>query len=200
MLYSTIKTAALLAGLVSVQAIPQALQPAEGLGASWDDATKEVNDVLKRHGLSPVVGEDLMLIGEMAAMEEPMDGSVVDLQRSESCKGARMTFSSLKNQFSSLKGDFKSAKATKALECTTYQHFEKGCVNGYNIKKYPGSTVKQCEKLCTEYGAGCKGFEFGVPYGGGGVYKAGDCQLQSSANMQGCNGAYHNLDMYVKQK
>ena len=46
--------------------------------------------------------------------------------------------------------------------------------------------------------AKCLAFEYGVAYGGAGGYKAGDCQLQSSSNSGGCDGGYHNLDLYTK--
>jgi len=71
-------------------------------------------------------------------------------------------------------------------------------VNGQNIIKYTNKTVDECKKLCTDYGPGCPAFEYGVSYGGKGGYKARDCQLQSSAAYAGCDGGYHNLDLYVK--
>jgi hypothetical protein len=37
-----------------------------------------------------------------------------------------------------------------------------------------------------------------VAYGGHGGYKAKDCQLQSSAKVENCDGAHHNLDLYIK--
>ena len=41
----------------------------------------------------------------------------------------------------------------------------------------------------------------GVAYGGGGSYKAMDCQLQDSRliESQNCDGAHHNLDLYVSR-
>ena len=47
-----------------------------------------------------------------------------------------------------------------------------------------------------DYSSGCKAFEYGMNYGGGGGYKARDCQLQNSANSR--NGRHHNLDLYTK--
>ena len=46
----------------------------------------------------------------------------------------------------------------------------------------------------------CFAFEFGVAYGRGGGYQAGDCQPKSSANRGSCSGSYHNLDLYVKNE
>jgi len=79
-----------------------------------------------------------------------------------------------------------------------FRHMVKGCVNGHNIVKYPNKSVAQCAQLCHNR-ADCKAFEYGVAHGGSGGYKPRDCQLQSSANFNGCNGAHHNLDLYIKQ-
>ena len=80
-----------------------------------------------------------------------------------------------------------------------YSHFKKGCVNGKNIKRYKNKTVEECGKLCDDYGSGCKGFEYGVAYGGRkSNYKPGDCQLQSGSNTRGCSGSSYNLDFYKK--
>merc|ERR1712079_863408 len=79
----------------------------------------------------------------------------------------------------------------------TYERFPKSCVNGRNIKLYQNKSVMECQRLCDAQVA-CKAFEYGVPYGGGGSYKAKDCQLQSSADKRSCDGAHHNLDLYVK--
>ena len=79
-----------------------------------------------------------------------------------------------------------------------YSHKVNGCVNGHNIIKYTDKSVEECKKLCDDYGPGCKAFEYGMNYGGGGGYLARDCQLQNSANSAGCNGAHHNLDLYTK--
>ena len=79
-----------------------------------------------------------------------------------------------------------------------YDHHPKKCVSGHNIKHYSGKTVQECKSICDKT-AGCVAFEYGVAYGGVGGYTPGQCQPQSSANKAGCDGAYHNLDLYVKQ-
>jgi len=79
-----------------------------------------------------------------------------------------------------------------------YVHHPKGCVGGHNIKLYNGKTVQECKSICDKT-AGCVAFEYGVAHGGVGGYKPAQCQPQSSANKAGCPGAYHNLDLYVKQ-
>ena len=91
----------------------------------------------------------------------------------------------------------------------SYLHTPKGCVDGENLILHSGRSVDECKTLCNDYGDACKGFEFGVDYGGGGKYKSGDCQLQSSADQSSpnpppkgregkCDGSYHNLDFYTK--
>merc|ERR1719412_208155 len=80
-----------------------------------------------------------------------------------------------------------------------FQHMAKGCVGGHNIVKYPNQSVAQCAQLCHNR-ADCKAFEYGVAHGGSGGYKPRDCQLQSSANFNGCNGAQYNLDLYIKEE
>ena len=79
----------------------------------------------------------------------------------------------------------------------SYTHYPKECVGGHNIVKFTGKTVEQCKEICSAM-SNCDAFEFGVAYGGAGGYQAGDCQPQSSANRDGCDGSYHNLDLYVK--
>jgi len=79
-----------------------------------------------------------------------------------------------------------------------YTCHKKACVNGMNIRKWSGYTREQCAQKCDQYGSRCKGFEYGVNYGGGGPYRATDCQLQSSANYGNCDGTYYNLDLCVK--
>ena len=86
---------------------------------------------------------------------------------------------------------------TYAYELYSYTHYARACVSGYNIIKHAGKTVEQCKEICSAM-SNCVAFEFGVAYGGGGGYQAGDCQPQSSANPAGCDGSYHNLDLYVK--
>ena len=82
-----------------------------------------------------------------------------------------------------------------------YVQQKKKCVNGANIAPgvIPGKTVAECSALC-DANRNCKAFEYGTDYGGQGRYKTGDCQLQSSADSTGCNGAYHNLDLYVPKE
>jgi len=82
----------------------------------------------------------------------------------------------------------------------TYTHHKQECVYEQNIIKFAGKTVDQCKEICSAM-ANCVAFEFGVAYGGGGLYQAGDCQPQSStyhASQSDCDGSYHNLDLYVK--
>ena len=68
-----------------------------------------------------------------------------------------------------------------------------------NIQLITGRTVAECAALC-DAEASCKGFEFGVAYGGSGTYNPGDCQLSSSVDTAGCDGAFHNLDFYSAGK
>ena len=63
--------------------------------------------------------------------------------------------------------------------------------------KYPNKSVDECKKLCTQ-NKNCVAFEYGVAYGGSGTYKSRDCQLSDSAEKEGCDGAWHNLDLYVR--
>ena len=70
-------------------------------------------------------------------------------------------------------------------------------MHGNNIEKFTGKTVEQCKEICSAM-SNCVAFEFGVAYGGGGEYQAGDCQPQSSANSADCDGFSFNLDLYVK--
>ena len=79
-----------------------------------------------------------------------------------------------------------------------YKRNPRKCVNGHNIRLIKNQTVEQCAKAC-ENDKKCKSFEYGTKYGGKGKYKAKDCQLQNSSNMRGCNGSYHNLDLYTKR-
>jgi hypothetical protein len=79
-----------------------------------------------------------------------------------------------------------------------YTCHKRTCVNGMNMRKYSGYTREQCAQKCNQYGSRCKGFEYGVNYGGSGNYRATDCTLQSSANYGGCDGTYWNMDLCVK--
>ena len=71
------------------------------------------------------------------------------------------------------------------------------CVFGSNIIKYNDKSVDVCKTLCLKEPR-CVAFEYGVPYGGSGNYKARDCQLQSKQDVGTCNGKEYNLDLYVK--
>ena len=79
----------------------------------------------------------------------------------------------------------------------SYQYIEKGCVNGHNLVLYKDTSVEECKKKCNMK-QDCLAFEYGVNYGGSGNYKPHDCNLQSSGSYANCNGAHHNLDLYVK--
>ena len=58
--------------------------------------------------------------------------------------------------------------------------------------------MEECEELCSQ-NKNCVAFEYGVAYGGGGNYQPRDCQLSdSAAETEGCDGSYHNLDLYVR--
>ena len=84
-----------------------------------------------------------------------------------------------------------------ALGKILYTRFPKSCVDGHNIIKYPNKSVDECKNLCS-LNVKCVAFEYGVVYGGSGGYKPRDCQLQDSSAKEGCLGAHHNLDLYVK--
>jgi len=74
-----------------------------------------------------------------------------------------------------------------------------GCVASNNIESHTSSTVEECKIHCNNYGEGCKGFEFGVAYGGDATgYGPGDCVLNSSADQGTCDGSYWNTDFYTK--
>jgi hypothetical protein len=96
-----------------------------------------------------------------------------------------------------------------------YVRHVKGCVDASSNRglRYQSKTQSECAALCDAYGNGCKGFEFGVAYGGSWQgYDPGDCLLQSSdfnvyrrkwvgqydTEESGCKGAYYNLDFYTK--
>ena len=78
----------------------------------------------------------------------------------------------------------------------SYSLFTKSCVNGHNIIKYKNTEVHECKALCSR-NVMCLAFEYGVAYGGDGIYKPGDCVLNSDKEID-CDGSYHNLDLYVK--
>jgi len=85
--------------------------------------------------------------------------------------------------------------------CNKYKKF-KGCVSGNNIKKHSNKTLKQCEEICNRTN-GCKGFEYFVASGQrsvSNIYKPGDCQPQSSANMEGCDYKYYQVQFWRKDE
>merc|ERR1719510_2054524 len=84
-----------------------------------------------------------------------------------------------------------------SLDTPGYEHVYQGCVNGANLVKYTDKSVMECARLC-DARDDCHAFEYGVAHGGSGSYKAKDCQLQSSAKFENCDGAHHNLDLYIK--
>eukprot|EP01050_Picozoa_sp_SAG11_P003404 SAG11_NODE_191_length_12943_cov_3.853706_13_plen_439_part_00 len=61
----------------------------------------------------------------------------------------------------------------------------------------PRQSVQQCSVLC-DADPSCLAFEYGVEYGGLGGGAVGNCWLQTRADAEGCDGAYYNLDLYVK--
>ena len=79
-----------------------------------------------------------------------------------------------------------------------YEHTPKACVSSHNIVLYPNLSLEGCKITCNER-SDCLAFEYGVSYGGTGKYKPKDCHLQSANNKAGCDGAHHNLDLYVKK-
>ena len=85
-----------------------------------------------------------------------------------------------------------------SLIVNDYEHIPKACVTGHNIVLYPNMSLEDCKIKCNE-DIKCLAFEYGVSYGGNGNYNAKDCNLQNGKNKAGCNGAYHNLDLYVKK-
>ena len=71
-------------------------------------------------------------------------------------------------------------------------------MSSHNIKRYRGTTVDECKKLCADHPE-CKSFEYGVNHGGSRTtYKAGDCQLNSGTNAKNCDGVDNNLDLYIQ--
>lgn len=94
--------------------------------------------------------------------------------------------------FSCMKEDY-----SNVLE--RYEHNYQDCINGENIIKYTGKTIKECSDLC-DLNSDCLAFEYGVDHGTNGGYDAKDCQLQSaSGENDSCDGQDWNLDLYVKK-
>ena len=82
-----------------------------------------------------------------------------------------------------------------------YVRFERECIVGFNLPPlYHGKSVDECELLCDEYGTGCRGFEYGVDYGGTQRAGAGHCYLQSTSEGigVGCTSPENNLDFHMK--
>ena len=80
-----------------------------------------------------------------------------------------------------------------------YDRHERSCIYSpsSNIMMIPSQTIPECEALCDAH-ASCAGFECGATHGGSDSSRQpGDCHLQSSANMAGCDGGDHNLDFYT---
>ena len=67
----------------------------------------------------------------------------------------------------------------------TYTHTRTHTLK-YVLRNFPYTHLTILKSFCT----------LGVNYGGTGRYKAGDCNLQSSSNTEGCDGTNHNLDFY----
>ena len=73
------------------------------------------------------------------------------------------------------------------------------CVKHHNIQLYKGKSVAECAAIC-DATPSCLAFEYGVDYVVvGSNYEPRDCQPQNSVDSSTCDGAYHNLDLYVKE-
>jgi len=93
--------------------------------------------------------------------------------------------------------NFRFCRKTEINVLDRYDHIFQGCIHSSNIILHAGKSVEECSVLCDDMDD-CWAFEYGVNYGGSGQYKAGDCQLQSSASVSDCDGAHYNLDLYIK--
>jgi len=91
-----------------------------------------------------------------------------------------------------------SSRCSEINVLDRYDRIFQGCIHGSNIILHTGKSVEECSVLC-DVMDDCWAFEYGVNYGGSGQYKAGDCQLQSSATVSDCDGAHYNLDLYIKR-
>jgi len=80
-----------------------------------------------------------------------------------------------------------------------YQRIWKGCVSGANLQKHANKTIKQCAEICNA-DDDCDAFEYGVPYGGGGSYKAFDCQPQSLNPYVPAGAAARGFRLYREEK
>jgi len=90
------------------------------------------------------------------------------------------------------------ASTQQPIQCG-WKKYPKACVMGHNLKKYLGmkKSLSECKSLCAEH-EDCVAVEYGVNYHGRGYPRAGDCLLQSSVNMDHCDGGHWNLDLHVK--
>lgn len=169
------------------------------MGAAWDADTQR--EILRRQGLD--LGGTLSLNSEY----QTQSGY---LQLDESGEGIMASA-----------GDHGGECKLVDFTTSAWRHIAKASVAGSNIDvppapNAPGSTksvytdktVDECKALC-DANSQCVAFEYGVnhyapytqpltneatrPNG----YRAGDCQLQSSASYQADEGVW-NLDVYIK--
>lgn len=78
-----------------------------------------------------------------------------------------------------------------------YIYYEKACVTGNNIETIDDINIADCAERCNTEPS-CVAFEYAVDYGGSFKYWDKRCVLQKSRNMEGCDGAKYNWDLYVK--
>jgi hypothetical protein len=85
---------------------------------------------------------------------------------------------------------------------TEYHCHERACVNGNNYLIKRAYSREKCAWLCDARGSACKGFEYGVNYGGSGTghAKTTDCLLKSSADYGNCDGTHKNTDLCLKSR
>ena len=82
---------------------------------------------------------------------------------------------------------------------STYNHYEKACVSGYNIAQYNNKTKMECAELCNN-NQDCLAFEYFKNHEGSqDRYTAGNCILNSNTDTTGCDGEDFNLDLYTKK-
>jgi len=83
------------------------------------------------------------------------------------------------------------------LDFYQYPYFRmvESCVKGIGSKLYSDKSLKECEAICDNLST-CRGFDYGVSYGGAGIYKPRDCLPQISQDTIDCDGKFHNLDFY----
>lgn len=86
----------------------------------------------------------------------------------------------------------------------SYERQKEAAIPGFNIKKLEGTTVDECQNVCSN-DVSCKALEFATDRDAGGsvdgpaFYAAGTCLLQSTAEgvMPPAN-RYKNIDLYIK--